>query len=287
MRTDYKAVFFDWDGTAVPSRYADASRVLSAMEKVLRKGIKLIIVSGTTYENICGGKLEQLLPKEALQNLYLGLARGNFDYGYDEEGRLKLCTDATPNEEETLRLHDAIYAIHRHLLKENHYRTDVVFSRPNYCKVDLMVENTRGADQAFIQADEVEKVNAILREHQVEGGLPGLLELACEIGRENGLTLSATTDAKFLEVGYTTKSDNVNRILSLLGFEAKDCCFWGDEFGAIAPGIWGSDAQMVTEKTRSGDFYSVSPLTLPLPEAVHQLGGGEDTFIGFLESLAD
>ncbi len=279
----YKAIFFDWDGTAVTSRRADAARVIAAMEKVLMQGTRLVVVSGTTYNNISAGKLEEQLSAPALQNLYLGLARGCYDYGYDRDGRLRVITDATPSPDMTLRLHDAVYALHRLLLSRNSYRTDIVFSRPNYCKIDLMVENARSDDSLFLQEDEVGRVNAILTAHEIEDGLPGLLALSERVGADAGLRLKATTDAKFLEVGYTTKSDNVDRLLDVLALDAADCCFWGDEFGAIAPGIWGSDAQMITGKTRSGEFFSVSSLDLPLPERVKALGGGVERFVSFLE----
>ena len=52
-----RAVFFDWDGTAVYSRKAPADAALSAMKPLLAQGIKLVIVSGTTIENIAGGQM--------------------------------------------------------------------------------------------------------------------------------------------------------------------------------------------------------------------------------------
>ena len=56
MLKQYKAVFFDWDGTAVTSRTAPAEAAVSAMRPLLEKGVKLAIVSGTTLENIAGGR---------------------------------------------------------------------------------------------------------------------------------------------------------------------------------------------------------------------------------------
>ena len=44
----YKAVFFDWDGTAVTSRTAPAEAAVSAMRPLLEKGVKLAVISGTT-----------------------------------------------------------------------------------------------------------------------------------------------------------------------------------------------------------------------------------------------
>ena len=58
MLKKYKAIFFDWDGTAVMSRRAPVDQAVAAMRPLLQKGIKLIIVSGTTIENIAGGKIE-------------------------------------------------------------------------------------------------------------------------------------------------------------------------------------------------------------------------------------
>ena len=45
----YKAIFFDWDGTAVLSRKAPVEDAVNAMRPLLDKGVKLCIVSGTTY----------------------------------------------------------------------------------------------------------------------------------------------------------------------------------------------------------------------------------------------
>ncbi len=74
MWKNYKAIFFDWDGTAVMSRKAPADEAVQAMKPLLRKGVKLAIISGTTIENIAGGKLESYFTKAELENLYLGLA---------------------------------------------------------------------------------------------------------------------------------------------------------------------------------------------------------------------
>lgn len=289
MIRNYQAVFFDWDGTAVMSRRADASEVLAAMTDVMRSGVKLVIISGTTYENICGGRLGELLPPEVLANLYLGLGRGNFNYGFDSHGQVTPIMDNTPDWTATMALHDAAYLLHKKLLESYGLPTDIVFTRPNYCKIDLMADTGRNQDTLFLQAEEVARVNALLTEHHIRGGLAGLLRLAEDIGRKSGLPLKATTDAKYLEVGFTTKSDNVNRFMeqfAVCGITAAGCSFWGDEYGAIANEVWGSDQQMITPLTEAGDFFNVSETTLPLPSKVQHLGGGPERFIAFLKELA-
>jgi len=80
----YRGIFFDWDGTAVISRKASVEEAVAAMKGLLDKGVKLVIVSGTTYENIAGGKLEEYLTEEELNHLYLGLGRGAYNYRFEK-----------------------------------------------------------------------------------------------------------------------------------------------------------------------------------------------------------
>ncbi len=140
----YKAIFFDWDGTAVLSRRAPVEEAVAAMTPLLAKGVKLAIISGTTYENIAGGKLHELFTPKQLQNLYLGLGRGAYDYGFDESGMPTILANRVPTKEGILAIHDACYKIHRELLEKYGMNTDIVFSRPNYCKIDLMPNQDRG-----------------------------------------------------------------------------------------------------------------------------------------------
>ena len=61
MNKKYKAIFFDWDGTAVTSRTAPVEDAVVAMKPLLQQGTKLVIVSGTTYDKIAGGKFHTCL----------------------------------------------------------------------------------------------------------------------------------------------------------------------------------------------------------------------------------
>ena len=54
------------------------------MAPLLDQKVNLVIVSGTTIENIAGGKLAEYFTKEQLKYLYLGLGRGAFNYRYDK-----------------------------------------------------------------------------------------------------------------------------------------------------------------------------------------------------------
>ena len=276
----YKAILFDWDGTAVLSRKAPVEDAVNAMRPLLEKGVKLAIISGTTYENIAGGKLESYFTPKQLQNLYLGLGRGAYDYGFDEEGKPVVLKNRVPDAKGILAIHDACYRIHRVLLEQYGMNTDIVFSRPNYCKIDLMPDNNRG-DNLFLQEGEAAKLQRILSGHGIES-IETLIKMAESFGTEE-MPLPATTDAKYLEVGPTGKCDNTNALFERFGFNAEDCCFWGDEFIGVTDSIFGSDAGMLTEKTCKGDFFDVSNLEGVRPQQVEQLGGGIQTFLTFLK----
>ena len=48
----YKAIFFDWDGTAVLSRKAPVDKAVEAMRPLLDAGIKLAVISGTDRKSV-------------------------------------------------------------------------------------------------------------------------------------------------------------------------------------------------------------------------------------------
>lgn len=288
MKKKYKAVFFDWDGTAVLSRKAPVEEIVGAMGPLLDQKVNLVIVSGTTMENIAGGKLETYFTKEQLAHLYLGLGRGAFNYRY-ENGQELIFSDMLPDKKLLGDIHRICFDIHMELLEKYGLNTDIVFSRPNYCKIDLMVENQRG-DNLFMQENELDMLKDCLKRHGVEGGLQGLLDISVAAGESYGITVKPTCDAKYLEVGISSKSDNVDRILehlqSAYGICPEECSFWGDEYVGIEEGIYGSDSFMKTEKTGAGDFFDVSEVRGKRPEGVTKLGGGVERFLGFLREQA-
>ena len=283
MKKKYKAIFFDWDGTAVINRSAPVDEVVKPMKKLLSKGVKLVIVSGTTYDKIADGKLHTHFSIEELKNLYLGLGRGAYNYHF-HNGNPTIFKSMVPEKSKLLQIHDICYAIHRELLEKFNLSTDVVFSRPNYCKIDLVVDNQRGT-QLFMQGDEVEHLKTLLREHGIVGGLEQLISLSESMGEQYGIHLSATCDAKYLEVGTSCKSDNVDVMLHEFAKEnicEAECSFWGDEFVGFDEKLFGSDSFMRTLLSQSADFYDVSTIEGIRPDNVIVLGGGIQTFIDFL-----
>jgi hypothetical protein len=50
----FEAVVFDWDGTAVPDRGADASELRALVEELCPRGLDLIVITGTHVGNVDG-----------------------------------------------------------------------------------------------------------------------------------------------------------------------------------------------------------------------------------------
>ena len=50
----FEAVVFDWDGTAVPDRSADASRLRELVEELCGLGLELAVITGTHVGNVDG-----------------------------------------------------------------------------------------------------------------------------------------------------------------------------------------------------------------------------------------
>lgn len=286
----YKAIFFDWDGTAVESRKAPVSDVVGPMKELLKQGVKLAIISGTTIENIASGRLHDYFEPEQLKNLFMGLGRGAFNYTFTPEGEPYVFEHMVPDKQTLLTVHNICFEIHKELLEAYNFPTDIVFTRPNYCKIDLMVENNRG-EQLFFQENELDILKKNLEAHGYESGLQGLIHMAERISKRYGQNISATTDAKYLEVGMSSKSDNVNTILDLyskkFGIDANECSFWGDEYIGLDDNLYGSDSYMITPYSKDGDFFDVSFANGKRPDNVTILKGGVNEFIGFLKKQAE
>lgn len=283
----YKAIVFDWDGTAVLTRSAPVDDVIPLMVGLLRKGVLLNIISGTTWEKICDGCLHEQIPVELRGNLFMGLGRGAYNYGFDEAGGPRILQHMIPDRKGLATVHEGAFAVHRHLLRRYGFPTDIVFTRPNYCKIDLLVNLDRG-EALYLQPTEISQLKRELERHGFPGGIKGLMDEALEVSRSFGLGLKATTDAKYLELGLSTKGNNVDYFLTEVAFprgvRIEDCCFWGDEFTFLDEGVPGSDALMLTELASGADFFDVSAQPERLPDRVQSVGGGVESFLRFLES---
>src|SRR6266496_4354443 len=90
----FDAFVFDWDGTAVPDRRADASGLREAVERLCALGADVAVITGTHIGNVD----PQLGARPAGPGrLFLCLNRGSEVYGVDADGpKLVQRREATP-----------------------------------------------------------------------------------------------------------------------------------------------------------------------------------------------
>jgi trehalose/maltose hydrolase-like predicted phosphorylase len=276
----FEAVVFDWDGTAVPDRAADATAVKDVIERLCAAGMEVVIVSGTHVGNVDG----QLRARPGGPGrLHLCLNRGSEAFRVDEQGvELVHRREASPDEDSALtQAAEATVAA----LAERGLGAEIVSQRLNRRKIDLIPE-PEWHDPPKARIDEL--LAAVeLRLHAA--GLAGLceaVELAEAAAREAGLDApKVTSDAKHVEIGLTDKADSARWLLAELwrrGIGPELVLVGGDEFGPLG-GLPGSDSLLLVPEARGVVAISVGRELRGVPSGVHGLGGGPELFLRILE----
>ena len=226
----FEAVVFDWDGTAVPDRLADAARVRTLVEDLTAAAVDVIVVSGTHVGNVDG----QLAARPTGPGrLHLCLNRGSEVFEVDRTGiHLVDRREATPEEEAKLD-RSAELTVDR--LGARGLVARVVSSRLNRRKIDLIPEPAWAEPPKARLPDLLAAVERRLARAGI-GSLAGAAAIALEAARDAGLRdAKITSDAKHVEIGLTDKADSARwafRALSERGIGAGLVLVVGDEFGA-------------------------------------------------------
>ena len=177
----FEAVIFDWDGTAVPDRSADASEVRRLVERLCAMGMDVVVVSGTHVENVDG----QLGARpEGPGSLHLLLNRGSEVFRVGEAGpELIERRIATAQEDAAL---DAAAELAVERLTRFGLDVRVVSRRLNRRKIDLIpVPEWADPPKARI-AELAAAVEARLRARGI-AGLAQAVELAEQAAADSGL----------------------------------------------------------------------------------------------------
>ena len=276
----FEAAVFDWDGTAVPDRRADADRVRRVIEALCANGFDVGIVSGTHVANVDGQLAARPVGPGAL---YLCLNRGSEVFAVGPTGpELVSRLVATAREDEALT--SAARATVAHLA-ELGLRAEIVFDRLNRRKIDLIPEPAWADPPKARMAQLLAAVEQRLR----TSGLAGLAEVAAlaeTAARESGLSdPRVTSDVKHVEIGLTDKSDSARWMFSELrrrGVGPHAVLVGGDEFGFVA-GLPGSDSFMLIPEASTAVKVSVGVEPGGLPSGIVPLDGGPDGFVELLE----
>lgn len=280
LQRPFRAIIFDWDGTAVADRREDAAPLVHVTEALLDLGIWLVVVTGTNFGNI-DRQFCHLIHEEKRGHILVCANRGSEVYGFTAQGApLRVWYRAATAEED--RMLDAVATSLRDaLVMRTGLDIHVISGRMNRRKIDL-IPLPEWADPAKAQIGALlQAVQTRLHAAGERGGLASVIDEARKIALSVGLPEARiTTDVKHIEVGLTDKRDALiwlrRELLETEGIPLKDVLIVGDEFGTLA-GFPGSDERMQADV---GEACVVSvgnePEGTP-PDVVH-LGGGPPQF---------
>jgi trehalose/maltose hydrolase-like predicted phosphorylase len=275
----FEAVIFDWDGTAVPDRQADATELRELIQELCTLGLDLIVITGTHVGNVD----DQLRARPAGPGrLYFCVNRGSEVFAANEAGlELLHRREATPAEDAAL---DAAAAATIAELGRYGLTTEVVSRRLNRRKVDLIPE-PEWADPPKAQ---IELLLAAVQSRLRAAGLGGLgaaVDVALGAARRAGLAdPRVTSDAKHVEIGLTDKADSAHWAFAELarrGVGPGLVLIAGDEFGPLG-GLPGSDSFLLVPEASRAMAISVGAEPSGTPAEVIPLGGGPQLFVRVL-----
>jgi kojibiose phosphorylase len=285
----FRIIAFDWDGTAVESRLEDASPIRGPIERLLRCGVPIVIISGTNLRHI-DGQLSCSIRGPHKRQLLLATNRGSEVYGFDPHGAPVLVAGRVATPEENRLLSDIAETLEATIVSMTGLDIRVIHDRLNRRKVDLIpLPEWRDPPKAAI-GHLLSAVESRLTGAGLAGGLREVLQLAERICQEKGLRdARITSDVKHIEVGLTDKADSIRWVVRELarsrGVRNEDIFIGGDEFGPLA-GFPGSDGKMILAEADGAVFVSVGAEPAGVPQDVVHLGGGPARFRELLAAQA-
>jgi trehalose/maltose hydrolase-like predicted phosphorylase len=273
----FEALIFDWDGTAVPDRKADASALCQLVEEASAVGIHLAIVTGTHAGNVTA----QLQVRPAGPGrLMLAVNRGSELFRLTADGPLLVQRRSATAQEDAALTRAAELTVQR--LGARGLSTAIVGERLNRRKIDL-IPLPEWSDPPKARITEL--LSAV-QSRLAAVGIEGLREaaaVALGAAADAGLAEArVTSDAKHLEVGLTDKSDSARALMRWLwreGVAPVQVLIAGDEWGQLG-GLPGSDSLLRTDERASAVSVGAEPAGVP--EGVIHLGGGPERFAALL-----
>jgi hypothetical protein len=282
----FRIIAFDWDGTAVAARAADARPVADRLERLMKLGVQTVIITGTNFNNV-DRQFCRLVRGPHKSNLYALTNRGSevFGFGRDSEPVLIHRYEATEREDRLLT--GVAEGVRDYVRGLGGPEIAIVYDRLNRRKIDLIPEPEWADPPKARIAELLEATERRLVGGGVSGGIKELFVLSEKVARSLGLERARiTTDVKHIEVGLTDKADSVAWVEQVLaprvGARAADVLIAGDEFGPVA-GFEGSDFKMVTEAMGESIFVSVGREPNGVPPGVIHVGGGPARFLELLD----
>ena len=277
----FKAIVFDWDGTAVMSRKEDATKVRLLLEELLKLGVHIVVITGTNFGNV-DRQLSSFITGPHKRRLYVCTNRGSEVYGFDSVSRPVLIYGRRATAEEESLLTRSAEEVRDAIVARSGLDIQLITNRLNRRKIDLIPVPEWSDPPKWAIGDLLVATEKRLKEGGIAGGIREVFQFAVERARELGLQdARITSDVKHIEIGLTDKEDSMRWVMRELvgeaGIATRDVLIGGDEFGPIG-GFQGSDYKMYGPVTTGAVFFSVGPEPNGAPEGVIHLGGGPACF---------
>lgn len=276
----FEAIVFDWDGTAVRGREADAGPVRRMIERLCELGMELAVVSGTHVGDV-DGKLAAR--PRGPGRLLLALNGGSEVFEVDDTGpTIAYRRQATVDEEPAL---DRAAALTVAGLAERGLRAEIVSQQLDRRKIDLVPgaewhDPPKATIDLLLRTVEEQLASAGL------GGLPEVVAFATDAAHQAGLRAArVTSDVRHVEIGLTDKSDSSRHLfrnLWSLGIAPDLVLVVGDDFGPLGR-MPGDDSLMLVPESACATVVSVGVEPTGVPPGVLHLPGGPEVFESILE----
>jgi len=285
LNKSYKIIVFDWDGTAVHTRNDDISELIFVLEKLLKKGILIAVVTGTNFENI-NKQFSLHIKGFHKKNLFICANRGSEVFGFDENAQPILLFRMNINEKTNKLLDKIAEKTKNDIESKTEIKLNIIYDRLNRRKLDLIPEWEKPLkseiDKLIIETEKK------LLQAGFDEGIKGVYNLMANNASVLGLNdARISSDVKHIEIGVTDKSDSIKWIIKNLTIsdklQDKDILIIGDEFGNIA-GFEGSDYKMVAQNHKDIKYFSVGKEPNGTPPEIIHIGGGPECFFEIIKN---
>ncbi len=286
--SSYKIVAFDWDGTAVRDRSADAAQITRKLERLMGDGCTVVVITGTHKGNVERQFCDRIECSQLKQNLYLCVNRGSQVFTYDSRGDVKCIYERRATDRENTIMDGIAVSVRNWLHSSYGYESDIVFDRMNRRKIDLIPLDEWREPRKERIGELLDAVNSRLEAVGLQDGICKVIDKVKELANERGLRVRITSDVKHVEFGLTDKSDSVRYILENIAnprsVSNDEILFVGDEFGEIH-GFEGSDYKMIIPETRCSTYVSVGKEPGGAPDGVIHHARGPEGFAEIIDKL--
>jgi kojibiose phosphorylase len=282
----FRLIAFDWDGTAVASRAADATVAVGLLDRLLGAGARVAVITGTSLENVAR-QIGRGVAAEHARRLFICTNRGSEAFGFDRRGAPVLLHRRVASPEEDRLLTAVADGVRERLVRLTGLSIEVVYDRLNRRKIDLIPEPAFRDPPKSAIGELLAATEARLRGAGLRDGVREAFAMTELLARELGLASArVSSDVKHIEVGLTDKADAMEFLLrhvaAPLGIVPGDVLVAGDELGPIA-GFEGSDHRMLAAPGAEGVVVvSVGPEPGGAPPPVIHLAGGPPRFCEIL-----